>query len=146
MVNQLAVGSKYSLQKYLFFAVDVGNAAGTLTIPGSGGEAYPMEYPGSIVGVSWRGSGSVGGTLTTGTLTPILMKNGTAITPNFPTSLAIMPSTRGSTWRQDGQTSGFFLAQDDTLGLVYDKAGTVAPTSLVDITAEVWVLHEQIQY
>lgn len=146
MVNQLPVGSRYSLQKYTFFAVDVGDAAGTLTIPGSGSEAYPMEYPGSIVGITWRGSGSVGGTLTTGTLTPLFMVNGAALTPTFPSSLAIMPSTRGSTWRQNGQQSGFNLNQDDTLGLVYDKAGTVGPTSVVDITAEVWVLHEQIQY
>jgi len=147
MVAQTQLGSTYTLAKYSFFATDVGNAAGTLTIPGSGGEAYPMEYPGSIVGVSWRGSGTVGGTLTTGTLTPILMVNGAAITPTpFPTSLAIMPSTRGSTWRQDAQQSGFRFAQDATLGLVYDKAGTVAPTSTLDITAEVWVLHEDIHY
>jgi hypothetical protein len=147
MVNQLPVGSTYSLQKYLFSAVDVGDASGTLTVPGSGGEAYPMVYPGSIVGVSWRGTGSVGGTLTTGTLTPILMVNGAAITPTpFPSSLAIMPSTRGSTWRQDGQMAGFMLGQDATLGLVYSKAGTIAPTSLVDITAEVWVLHQNVQY
>lgn len=146
MPNQIPVGSTYSLQKYLFYATDVGDASGTLTIPGSAAEAYPMVYPGSIVGVSWRGTGSVGGTLTTGTLTPILMVNGVALTPNFPTSLAIMPSTRGSTWRQDGQQSGFMLAQDATLGLVYAKAGTIAPTSLVDITAEVWVLHQNVQY
>lgn len=147
MVNQLPVGSRYSLQKYSFYAVDVGDASGTLLVPGSASEAYPMEYPGSIVGVSWRGSGSVGGTLTTGTLTPILMVNGAAITPTpFPSSLAIMPSTRGSTWRQDAQMTGFRFAQDATLGLVYGKAGTIAPTSLVDITADVWVLHEEIQY
>ena len=146
MVNQLPVGSTYSLQKYDFFAVDVGDASGTLTLPGSGGEAYPMEYPGSIVGVSWRGTGSVGGTLTTGTLTPILMVDGVAVTPAFPASLAIMPSTRGSTWRQNGQQTGFHMAQDATLGLVYAKTGTIAPTGLVDITAEVWVLHEQINY
>lgn len=147
MVNQLPVGSSYNLVRYPFYASDVGDASGTLLVPGSAGEAYPMNYPGSIVGVTWRGSGSVGGTLTTGTLTPILMVNGSAITPTpFPSSLAIMPSTRGSTWRQDAQMSGFRLAQDATLGLVYSKAGTIAPTSLVDITADVWVLHENVNY
>lgn len=146
MVAQIGAGSVYSLQKYTFYATDVGDASGTLTIPGSGGEAYPMVYPGSVVGVSWRGTGSVGGTLTTGTLTPILMINGSAVTPAFPSSLAIMPSTRGSTWNQTGQQSGYRMAANDTIGLVYAKAGTIAPTSLVDITAEVWVLHEQVNY
>lgn len=147
MVNQLPVGSRYGLVKYLFQATDVGDASGTLTIPGSAGEAYPMPYPGSVVAVTWRGTGSVGGTLTTGTLTPIVMLNGSAVVPTtFPTSLSIMPSTRGSTFRQDAQVPAYRFAQDATLGLVYSKAGTIAPTGLVDITAEVWVLHEEIQY
>lgn len=146
MVAQTQIGSTYSEQKYTFYALDVADASGTLLVPGSAGEAYPMPYPGSVIAVTWRATGSVGGTLTTGTLTPILMKNGVAITPAFPASLSIMPSTRGSTWRQDGQTSGFRLAQNDTLGLVYSKAGTIAPTGLVDITAEVWVLHEEVRY
>lgn len=147
MVAQTQIGSTYSLQKYTFYALDVGDASGTLLVPGSAGEAYPMVDPGSVVRISWRGTGSVGGTLTTGTLTPIVMINGTAVVPTtFPSSLAIMPSTRGSTFRQDGGAAGYHVNQDDTLGLVYNKTGTIAPTSLVDITAEVWILHENVRY
>jgi hypothetical protein len=147
VVAQTQLGSTYSLQKYAFYGLDVGDASGTLLVPGSAGEAYPMPWDGSVVAVTWRGTGSVGGTLTTGTLTPIVMINGSAVVPTtFPASLAIMPGTRGSTWRQDGQTPGYRVLQNQTLGLVYSKAGTIAPTSLVDITAEVWVLHEEVRY
>lgn len=146
MPNQLPVGSTYSVQKYLFSATDVGNASGTLVAVQSGAVDYTVPYAGSVIGVTLRGSGTVGGTLTTGTLVPLVMINGVAASP-FPVSnVAVMPSQRGGYYTQDAQQAGYRFAAGSSLGLVYSKTGTVEPTSALDLTAEVWILHESIQY
>jgi hypothetical protein len=146
MVNQLPVGSSYSLQKYFFSATDVGDASGTMIAGQSGAVDITMPYDGSVVGVTFRGSGTVGGTLTTGTLVPLVMINAAALSP-FPTAnVGIMVSQRGGYFTQDAQQSGYQFAKGSTVGLVYSKTGTIAPTSALDITAEVWVLHQNINY
>lgn len=145
-VNQLPVGTRYALEKYTFQATDVGDASGTLIAGQTGAVAYTVPYDGSIVGVTFRGSGSVGGTLTTGTLVPLVMVNDVAVAP-FPTaSVGIMVSQRGGYYTQDAQMSGYLFAKGSSIGLVYSKTGTIAPTSVVDITAEVWILHQDIYY
>lgn len=145
-VNQLPVGSRYDVVKYTFQATDVGNASGTLIAGQTGATDYTVPYAGSVVGVTFRGSGTVGGTLTTGTLVPLVMINGVAADPFPEASVAILPSQRGGYFTQDAQTSGYQFAAGSYLGLVYSKTGTVAPTSALDITAEVWVLHQDIYY
>ncbi len=145
MVAQTQIGSTFTVQKYLFQATDVTDAAGTMVIPGSGGAVYPMPFDGSILGVTFRGSGSVGGTLTTGTLTPVAMVNGATIV-SFSNPPTIMPSTPGGSFMQDGRSPGFTFVRGATLGLSYTTAGTVAPTGVVAGTAEVWVLHEEVRY
>ncbi len=146
MVNQDLWGSKYSLQKYFFSATDVGDASGTLVAGQSGAVAITMPYEGSVVGVTFRGSGTVGGTLTTGTLVPLVMINGAALSP-FPTAnVGIMVSQQSGYYTQDAQQSGYEFAKGSSIGLVYSKIGTIAPTSALDITAEVWVLHQNINY
>ena len=146
MPNQLPVGSTYNMVKYQFIATDVGNASGTLVAAQAGAVDYMMPYAGSVVGVTFRGSGSVGGTLTTGTLVPLVMINDVALAPFPELSVAIMPSQRGGYFTQDAQMSGYQFAAGSTIGLVYSKTGTVGPTSVVDITAEVWVLHQNVLY
>jgi hypothetical protein len=146
MGAQTQIGSTYNFRGYGFEATDVGNAAGTLTVGQSGAVDYVMPYDGSVIGVTFRGSGTVGGTLTTGTLTPLVMINGSAAAP-FPTAnVGIMPSQRGGYYTQDKQKSGYRFTAGQSLGLVYDKAGTVGPTSALDITAEVIVLFENVHY
>lgn len=145
MVNQLPVGSTYTHRAYLFYAVDVDNASGTLLVPGSAAETYTMPWAGSVTGVVFKGSGTVGGTLTTGTLQPLVMVAGAALTP-FSGNPKIMVSQAGGYFNQDAQATGYRFAQGATLGAVYDKTGTVAPTGAMDLTVEVWVLHEQVQY
>lgn len=145
MVAQTQVGSTFTVQKYLFQATDVTNAAGTMTIPGSGGNDYPLPFGGSVLGVTFRGSGTVGGTLTTGTLTPVVMINGATIA-SFSNPPTIMTSTRGGSFMQEGRAPGFTFPKDATLGLSYTKAGTVEPAGALDVTAEVWVLHEEVRY
>lgn len=146
MPNQLPVGSKYNVDKYTFTATDVGNASGTLIAGQTGAVDYTVPYAGSIIGVTFRGSGSVGGTLTTGTLVPLVMIDDVALAPFPELSVAIMPSQRGGYHTQDAQLSGYRFNAGASLGLVYSKTGTVAPTSVVDITAEVYVLYQDVQY
>jgi len=145
-VNQLPIGSKYLPVKYTFQATDVGDASGTLIAGQAGAVDYLMPYDGSVIGVTFRGSGTVGGTLTTGTLTPLVMVNGAAVTPFTSTAPNIMVSSRGGYFTQDAQTTGYLFAKGSTIGLVYSKTGTIAPTSALDITAEVWVVHQDVQY
>lgn len=145
-VNQLPVGSRYALNKYTFQATDVVDASGTLIAGQTGAVDYLAPYAGSVVGVTFRGSGTVGGTLTTGTLVPLVMINGAAVSP-FPTaSVGIMVSQRGGSYTQDAQMSGYQFAAGSTIGLVYSKTGTIAPTGALDITAEVWILHQDVYY
>lgn len=146
MTAQTQLGSTYSVQKYSFQATDVGNASGTLIAGQTGAVDYTVPYAGSVIGVTFRGSGTVGGTLTTGTLVPLVMVNGAAVAPFPEASVAIMPSQRGGYYTQDGSQSGYRFSSGATIGLVYSKTGTVGPTSALDITADVWVLHEQIHY
>ncbi len=145
-VNQLPIGTRYSLNKYTFQATDVADASGTLIAGQTGAVDYLMPYAGSVVGVTFRGSGSVGGTLTTGTLVPLVMVNGAAVAPFPVASVGIMVSQRGGYFTQDAQQSGYQFAAGSTVGLVYSKTGTIAPTSVVDITAEVWILQQDIYY
>lgn len=146
MAAQSQLGSTFFPSSYRFEATDVTNAAGTLNLGQAGAVDYVMPYDGSVIGVTFRGSGTVGGTLTTGTLTPLVMINGAAAAPFAPTSANIMVSQRGGVVTQDGQKSGYRFTAGQSLGLVYDKTGTVAPSGALDITAEVIVLFENVHY
>ena len=146
MVAQTQVASTFSVQKYTFIATDVTNAAGTLTIPGSGGGVYPMLSDGSVIGMTFRGSGTVGGTLTTGTLTPVVMVNGATIAAFPSTAPDIMVSQAGGVYQQAARKPGYTFQAGATLGLSWTKAGTVAPSGVLDVTAEVWVVHEELRY
>ena len=145
-VNQLPVGSRYNLTKYTFSATDVGDASGTLIAGQTGMVDYVLPYDGSVIGISTRTAGTVGGTLTTGTLTPLILIDGVAITPFASTAPNTMVSQRGGYFTQDAQTTGYMFAKGSTLGAVYSKTGTIAPTSVLDLLYEVWVLHQNVQY
>lgn len=145
-VNQLPVGSRYNLTKYTFQATDVGNASGTLIAGQTGMVDYVMPYDGSVIGVTSRTSGTVGGTLTTGTLTPLVLIDGVALAPFSSTAPDVMVSQRGGVFTQDAQTIGYLFSKGAALGAVYSKSGTVAPTSTLDLMYEVWVLHQNVQY
>lgn len=146
MVAQTQLGSTYGVVKYTFQATDVGNASGTLIAGQTGAVDYTVPYAGSVIAVTFRGSGTVGGTLTTGTLVPLVMINGVAASPFPEASVAVMPSQRGGYYTQDGKQSGYGFAAGSTIGLVYSKTGTVAPTSALDLTAEVVVLLQEVHY
>jgi hypothetical protein len=145
MGAQSQLGSTYNVQKYTFLATNVADASGTLIAAQTGAVDYTVPYAGSVIGVTFRGSGTVGGTLTTGTLVPLVMINGVAASP-FPVSnVAVMVSQRGGYFTQDAGKSGYNFAAGASIGLVYSKTGTIEPTTL-DLTAEVWVLHENVYY
>jgi hypothetical protein len=145
MTAQTQLGSTYNVQKYTFQATNVADASGTLIAGQTGAVDYTMPYAGSVIAVTFRGSGTVGGTLTTGTLVPLVMINGVAASP-FPTAnVGVMVSQRGGYFAQDGGKSGYIFPAGSTIGLVYSKTGTIEPTTL-DLTGEVWVLHEDVHY
>jgi hypothetical protein len=145
MAGQAQIGSTYNLTKYTFTATNVADASGTLIAGQTGAVDYTVPYAGSVVGVTFRGSGTVGGTLTTGTLVPLVMINGVAAPP-FPTAnVGIMVSQRSGYFTQDAEKADYGFAPGASIGLVYSKTGTIEPTTL-DLTAEVWVLHENVRY
>jgi hypothetical protein len=145
MTAQTSVGSTYEVMKYTFQATNVADASGTLIAGQTGAVDYTMPYDGSVIAVTFRGSGTTGGTLTTGTLVPLVMIDGIAASPFPVANVGIMVSQRGGYYRQDGQTPGYRFAAGSSIGLVYSKSGTIEPTTL-DITAEVVILHENVHY
>jgi hypothetical protein len=142
---QTQLGSTYNMQKYTFQATNVADASGTLIAGQTGAVDYTMPYPGSVVAVTFRGSGTVGGTLTTGTLVPLVMINGVAASPFPVANVAVMVSQRSGYYTQDAGKSGYTFTAGASIGLVYSKTGTIEPTTL-DLTAEVWVIHDNVRY
>lgn len=146
MVAQSQLASTFVPCLYNFTATDVTNAAGTMVALQSGATEFVMPFDGSVVGVTMRGSGTVGGTLTTGTLTPIVMINGATVPSFGAPSADIMVSQRGGVVNQDARKPGYRFTAGQTLGLSYEKSGTVAPSGALDVNAQVVVLFENVHY
>lgn len=124
MVAQTSLGSRKQVVYLPFYATDIGDAPGTLV-----GQATTPEYilpnRGSIVGVT----GTLNGTLTTGTLTLQPTING-SLCPAFTNSGALLHlNQNGASYMQGGRKANYTFAAGSRIGLIYGKSATVAPTT-----------------
>lgn len=115
----------------------LGNANGTMQTAQGTVNEYAMPVGGSVIGYSVN----LDGTLTTGTLTFNATKNGALITNSFSNN----PLTVQHAYETDVAQPGLSFNAGDTIGLMWTKAGTVAPTTR-NMVALVFVLLDKYDY
>lgn len=140
MASQTAIGSTKNMQSLVFGTISVGNANGTLYSNIASIVEYRMASSGSVIGMA----ANMSGTLTTGTLQFYPTKNGSLMSNSF-TNGTINIGTLGNFERQQSQQGGFSFNAGDTVGLMFQKTGTVAPTTR-DMNALLIVLLENYDY
>jgi len=140
VASQTAIGSTKVPNALHFGTLAIGNAPGTLNTIVSSLQEYRMPVSGSVIGYSVN----LNGTLTTGTLTFQPTKNGAVMSNSF-TNGTINIGTLGNHETVIAQQGGFSFNAGDTVGLMFGKTGTVAPTTR-DAVALLWVLLDQYNY
>lgn len=124
MASQTAIGSTKIPVALAFGTVSIGNADGTLYACVVNPFEYRMPARGSVIGFS----ANLSGTLTTGTLTFAPTINGTRASSQF-TNGTINIGTLGNHERTQAQQGNYSFNEGDTVGLMFNKTGTVAPTT-----------------
>lgn len=139
-VSQTHVASTKQAFAYPFYLTDIADANGTLMGQATTPE-YIAPYKGSIIGFS----GTLNGTLTTGTLTLQPTIDG-SLCPAFTESGALLHlNQNGAYYTQDARKANYQFDAGARLGFIYQKASTVAPTTR-DGNFTLIVLHEGVQY
>lgn len=105
-----------------FFATDIGDADGTLYGQATTPE-YVMPFRGSVVGFS----GTLNGTLTTGTLQINPMINGSPAGAFTPAAALMHVNQTGVYYTHGGRKSGYEFQAGARIGATYQKTGTIAP-------------------
>lgn len=141
MAAQTPIGSTKIPLALPFGTLGVGNAAGTLyPVPNDSVIAeYTMPQSGSIVGFSVN----LTGTLMTGTLSFTPTKNGVAMTQFANGTINI--GTQSTFQRVQSQQGIYSFNAGDTVGLSFEKTGTVAPTTR-NMNALLLILLENYDY
>jgi hypothetical protein len=134
---QIQTGSTYNLAHFHYYATDIANADGTLLVTADTAEAV-APFAGSIIGMGLH----VNGTFTTGTLTPQPTING-SLCPAFGGTLTI--SQRTLAVQQSAKKANYTFNAGDRIGLIWNKAGTIAPTTR-DAVATLVVLYQEVRY
>lgn len=126
MTSQTAIGSSKVPLALPFGTLAIGNGGGTLipqfSVPSV--VEYTMPKGGWVIGMGVHLSGS----LTTGTLQFYPTLNGAAMANQFVNG-TVNIGTLGNYERDQAQQGGFQFFEGDTLGLAFNKTGTVAPTT-----------------
>lgn len=120
MASQTTIGSTKVPLALHYVATDIANSNGTLTDAALTSNEYIMPVGGSIIGYSVN----LDGTLTTGTLTFAATVNGTVASTDF----SVSPLTSQSSYQTMPAETVRFNA-GDSVGLMWTKSGTVAPTT-----------------
>lgn len=140
MASQTAIGSTKVPLALCFGTISVGNANGTLYTCVNSLLEYRMPQGGSVIGFA----ANMTGTLTTGTLQFTPTKNGSVMSSSF-TNGTINIGTLGNHERAQAQQGGFSFVAGDTVGLMFQKTGTVAPTTR-DMNALLLVILDGYDY
>lgn len=139
MVAQTHLGSSKQVVALPFAATNIGNADGSfVSLQGADQIEYPMAYPGSVIGAALR----LNGTLTTGSLQVVPTINGSATSP---ITTPLHSDNTVSVAQKSGRTTGYTFQAGATIGAVWYKSGTVAPTTR-DATVILYVLLESVEY
>lgn len=115
----------------------VADANGTLKTAQGTVTEYAMPVGGSVIGYS----ANLDGTLTTGTLTFNATKNGALMTNSFSNN----PLSAQHAYETDVAQPGLSFNAGDTVGLMFTKAATVAPTTR-NMVALLFVLLDKYDY
>lgn len=137
-VAQTSIGSTKQVVALPFGATDIANANGTLKSVQTDTTGYTMPFGGSVIGVS----GSLTGTLTTGTMQFQAVVNG-SLMPAFDNTL--YGSNGGVRQTIEGRRTNMTFQAGDTLELMWQKTGTIAPTTR-DGAFLLIVLLEEVNY
>ncbi len=142
MTTQIIAGSTKVPLALNFGTLSVADAPGTLQVPTTPSvKEYRMPTGGAVIGLS----SNLSGTLTTGTLTFYLTKNGTPITGGTFAAGTVNISTLGFYETDIAYQGPNTFAAGDTIGVGYSKAGTIAPTTR-DLSALLIVLLDGYNY
>lgn len=138
-VVQSNVASSKQVAYLPFYATDIGDTNGTLFGQAST-PTYIAPSKGSVLGFS----GTLNGTLSTGSLQFSAMING-SISPAFDDATALMHVNQtGVKYLQSGRKANFTFAAGAGLGMTWQKSGTIAPTTR-DGNFLLVVLYEEVQ-
>lgn len=142
MASQTPIGSTKNMISLNYGTVSVGDANGTMRV-GNFANIFErrMPSPGAVVGITSQ----LSGTLTTGTLTFYLTKNGSPTTGGTFGQGTVNISTFGTYERDPAYLPQFTFAAGDTIGVGFSKAGTIAPTTR-DMEVTLLVLLDQYDY
>jgi hypothetical protein len=140
MAGQTPLGSTKIPVVLPFGTTAIGNADGTLYSNVIAVSGYRMPQRGSVIGFA----ANLSGTLTTGTLQFTPTKNGVPMTGTFSNG-TVNIGTLGQHERAYAEQGKFTFAEGDNIGLMYNKTGTVAPTTR-DMNVLVIVLLDQYDY
>lgn len=142
MASQTAIGTTKNMVTLNYGTVSLADANGTMRV-GNFANIFErrMPSPGSVVGISSQ----LSGTLTTGTLTFYLTKNGTPTTGGTFAYGTVNISTLGFYEKDLLYKPELSFAAGDTIGVGWSKAGTVAPTTR-DVEVTLFVLLDQYDY
>lgn len=140
MASQTPIGSTKIPLALPFGTISVGNAPGTLYTNINSLVEYTMPKRGSVIGFS----ANLTGTLTTGTLSYTITKNQTPSTQPFANG-TINIGTLSTFERTQAQQGLLSFAAGDTIGLTFQKTGTIAPTTR-DMNALLLVLLDEYDY
>src|SRR5258708_5390349 len=124
MASQTPIGSTKVPIALNFGTLAVGNAPGTLYPFSASVPEYRMPVGGSVIGFS----ANLSGTLTTGTLSFTPTKNGVAMSQQYANGTINIGTLSTSEIGQAQQPLLSFNA-GDTIGLTFQKTGTIAPTT-----------------
>ncbi len=124
MASQTAIGSTKIPMKLAFGTVWIGDANGTLYTNVPSVTEFRMPQKGSVIGYSVN----MTGTLTSGTLQFYPTKNRVPMSNSF-TNGTVNIGTLGNHERAAAGQGGFSFNEGDTVGLMFQKTGTIAPTT-----------------
>ena len=124
MTAQVGTGSTYVPIALSYGTVSIANADGTLLANMTSGlQTNRMMTGGWVIGIG----ANLDGTLTTGTLqfTPTL--NDAVMTGSFSNTVTI--NSLGTSQTVVAQQPGYRFNANDKVGVMYNKTGTIAPTT-----------------
>ena len=140
MTAQTSIGSTYVPLAFTYGTLAVANADGTLLANMTTSiKSNRMAKGGWVIGVGVN----LDGTLTTGTLTFTPTLNDVPMTGAFANTVSI--NSLGTSQTVVAQQPAYRFNANDTVGLMYNKTGTIAPTTR-NIHANLIVLLDSYDY
>ena len=140
MVAQINAASKYQVVALPFSATNIGNANGTFVSVEPTTFYYTLPAAGAVVGASVLFNSP----LTSGTFGLSVILDGTVLNGTF-ARLEGNGALLQANERWDASRNGYRFAAGETIGVMWKKEGTIAPTT-TDATVMLLVLLEGLDF